>query len=67
MQRFQIKNNGLEQVINIIMRPVECQKKNGSKRRIKQTLVRHIVYQQDILKRCTSKLSKKFEKVFMEN
>jgi hypothetical protein len=41
--------------------------KNGTKKRIKQTLVKCIIYQQGILKRPTKKLNKKIEKVFMEN
>jgi hypothetical protein len=41
--------------------------KNGTKRRMKQTLVKCIIYQQGIFKCCTKKLNKKIEKVFMEN
>jgi hypothetical protein len=67
MQRFQIRKNGLEQVINVTMQPIKCPKKDGTKRKIKQTLVRHFVYQQSIFKHCTKKLNKEIEKVFMEN
>jgi hypothetical protein len=67
MQRSQIRKNGLEQVISVTMRPIECLKKDGTKRRIKQTLMKHITYQQGILKCHTKKLNKEIEKVFMEN
>jgi hypothetical protein len=41
--------------------------KDSIKRKIKQTFVKHIIYQQGILKRHTGKLNKEIEKVFMEN
>jgi len=67
MQIFQIKKNDLEQVINVTMQPVKCLKKYCIKRRIKQTLVRHVIYQQGIFKHHIRKLKKKIEEVFMEN
>jgi hypothetical protein len=45
------------------MRPIKHLKKDGTKRRIKQILVRHIIYQQGIFKRRTKKLNKEIEKV----
>jgi len=67
MQRFFVRKRGLEQVINATMRLVKCHKKDGTKRKIKQNLVRCIVYYQGIIKCRTRKLNKAIEKVFMEN
>jgi hypothetical protein len=67
MQRFQVRKNNLEYVINFIVQHVERLKKDGIKRRIKQTLVKRIIYQQGILKHRTRKLNKEMKKVFTKN
>jgi hypothetical protein len=45
------------------MQLVKCFKKDGTKRRIKQTLVKHIIHQQVILKHHTKKSNKKIKNV----
>jgi len=44
MYAFQVKENNFKQVITFYGGPVNSVKKDGTKRRIKHTLVKHVIY-----------------------
>ncbi len=67
MQGFQKRKNNSKQIIIVYFEQIKHLKENGTKKKVKHILVRHVIYKQCISLICTQEHIEKIIQVFMEN
>jgi hypothetical protein len=53
MQGFQVRKNNSKQIIIVYFEQIKHLKENGTKKKVKHILVRHVIYKQCISLICT--------------